>query len=76
MAQVLCLRLAIILHHARIDQPAHVAQIIKARTRCRVNLDANWAQQQPRTLHQLQEEVRRWNAAGPHALELTWRKPS
>jgi len=74
MAQVLCLRLAIILHHARIDQPTEVARIIKARSRCRVSLDKGWAQHQPRTLHLLQEEVRRWNAAGPHALELTWRE--
>ncbi len=78
MAQVLCLRLAIILHHARIELPAKVVQLQAAAPKARgpqagspsLMLASRWAQQHPRTLHLLEEEVRRWAAHGPHGLSL------
>ncbi|MGE5450653.1 MAG: exopolyphosphatase [Acidobacteriota bacterium] len=70
MVQVLCLRLAIILHHARMDLPAKLAQIHKGRTRHRISLPRRWAEQHPRTLHLLQEEARRWDNHGPSGLDI------
>ncbi len=70
MAQVLCLRLAIILHHARMDLPANLVHIQKGRTRTRVTLPKLWAERHPRTLHLLQEEARRWEANGPSGLDI------
>ena len=73
MSQVLCLRIAVILHHARVDLPSHLVTIQKGRTRHRVQLPKAWAQQHLRTLHLLQEEARRWDTNGPSGvtLELT-----
>ncbi|MDE2594297.1 MAG: Ppx/GppA family phosphatase [Burkholderiales bacterium] len=70
MSQVLCLRLAIILHHARMDLPTKLVQIQKGRTRTRVSLPKRWADQHPRTLHLLQEEARRWETHGPSGLDI------
>lgn len=72
MAQVLCLRLAVILHHARIDLPAKLAVLQKGRTRNRLTLPRRWAEQHPRTVHLLQEEARRWALNGPTELDLNW----
>jgi exopolyphosphatase/guanosine-5'-triphosphate,3'-diphosphate pyrophosphatase len=80
MSQVLCLRLAIILHHARIDLPPKVASLAPLRSRkqsgqvvrsVQLQLATRWAQQHPRTLHLLQEETRRWALQGERKLELT-----
>ncbi|MBP8191003.1 MAG: hypothetical protein KAX73_04135, partial [Aquabacterium sp.] len=73
MSQVLCLRIAVILHHARVDLPSHLVTIQKGRTRHRVQLPKAWALQHLRTLHLLQEEARRWDTNGPSGvtLELT-----
>jgi exopolyphosphatase/guanosine-5'-triphosphate,3'-diphosphate pyrophosphatase len=68
MSQVLCLRLATILHHARTPLPANVAQLSTARGRAVLLLEQQWAQQSPRTLHLLNEEARRWAAHGDRAL--------
>lgn len=70
MTQVLCLRLAIILHHARMDLPAKLVQIQMGRTRNGITLPKRWAEMHPRTLHLLQEEVRRWSTNGPSRLDL------
>ena len=71
MAQVMCLRLAIILHHARVELPAKLAQLQRGRGRARLQLSRKWAQEHPRTLHLLQEETRRWGGDGDRQLEVT-----
>ena len=70
MSQVLCLRLAVILHHARVDLPTNLVAIQKGRTRHRVQLPKAWAEQHLRTLHLLQEETRRWDTHGPSGVIL------
>lgn len=60
MTQVLCLRLAIILHHARTDLPPKLAELKTARGRTQLVLSKRWAQEHPRTLHLLHEDCRRW----------------
>jgi exopolyphosphatase/guanosine-5'-triphosphate,3'-diphosphate pyrophosphatase len=70
MSQVLCLRLAIILHHARIDLPGNVATLHRVPGKARLQLDAEWAGTNPRTLHLLEEETRRWAAQGDRELQI------
>ena len=79
MSQVMCLRLAIILHHARIELPAKVVTLGAARSATRngqtvrvsrLQLAARWAEQHPRTLHLLEEESRRWAAQGSRLLDI------
>lgn len=72
MSQVLCLRLAIILHHARIDLPEDVATLQRTRgQKARLQLASDWAQSHPRTLHLLEEETRRWAGQGDRQLQIT-----
>ena len=72
MSQVMCLRLAIILHHARMELPPKVALLQRGRTgKARLVLSRKWAQMHPRTLHLLDEEVRRWAGNGDRQLEIT-----
>ncbi len=71
MSQVMCLRVAIILHHARTDLPAQVATLHKGRaSRMKLVLSKAWAQGHPRTLHLLEEESRRWAAHNSLQLEV------
>jgi exopolyphosphatase / guanosine-5'-triphosphate,3'-diphosphate pyrophosphatase len=81
VAQVMCLRLALILHHARVELPANLASLsaMPARKRLgdtassptlQLHLPVRWAQQHPRTLHLLEEETRRWAARGDQKLVL------
>lgn len=71
MSQVLCLRLASILHHARIDLPEKVATLQRVRGgRARLHLNRRWAIQHPRTIHLLDEETRRWAGQGDRQLEV------
>lgn len=75
MSQVLCLRLAIILHHARMELPADVAALQPGRSgKVRLVLARDWAQQHPRTLHLLDDEVRRWAGQGDRILEVVLAK--
>jgi exopolyphosphatase/guanosine-5'-triphosphate,3'-diphosphate pyrophosphatase len=71
MSQVLCLRLATILHHARVDLPPRMVCLQRGRGRIKLLLNRRWASQHPRTLHLLDEEVRRWGAQGLLRLELS-----
>lgn len=71
MSQVLCLRLAIILHHARVDLPTRVVSLQRSRGKIKLALNRRWAAQHPRTLHLLDEEARRWSAQGRRSLELS-----
>lgn len=71
MSQVLCLRLASILHHARIDLPEKVATLQRIRSgRARLLLNRRWAIQHPRTIHLLDEETRRWAGQGDRQLDI------
>jgi exopolyphosphatase/guanosine-5'-triphosphate,3'-diphosphate pyrophosphatase len=80
MSQVMCLRLALILHHARVELPANLASLSVLPSRKRggepnpltvqLHLPERWAQQHPRTLHLLEEETRRWAAQGDQKLVL------
>lgn len=71
MAQVLCLRLATILHHARVDLPDGVASLKGSPGKARLHLSQAWAQGNPRTLHLLEEEARRWAEQGDRRLQLS-----
>lgn len=71
MSQVLCLRLALILHHARVDLPPKLVGLQRGRGRVRVMLPTRWAAQHPRTLHLLDEETRRWAGQGDRLLEIS-----
>jgi exopolyphosphatase/guanosine-5'-triphosphate,3'-diphosphate pyrophosphatase len=68
MNQVLCLRLATILHHARMDLPARLARLEAGRGRTELHLKGGWARQNPRTLHLLGEETEKWSRQGDRAL--------
>lgn len=68
MMQVLCLRLAVILHHARIDLPARVARLEPGRGRATLLLQRRWAEQRPRTLHLLEQEAAIWSRQGDRDL--------
>ncbi|RZI80628.1 MAG: Ppx/GppA family phosphatase [Rubrivivax sp.] len=68
MSQVLCLRLATILHHARTALPAQVADLRAANGQAVLTLEREWAQHSPRTLHLLGEEAKRWADQGDRAL--------
>ncbi|HET6787136.1 MAG TPA: Ppx/GppA phosphatase family protein, partial [Aquabacterium sp.] len=68
MNQVLCLRLAAILHHARLDLPPRLAQLKQGRGRTELTLQRRWAEQHPRTLHLLAEESARWSQHGDRQL--------
>jgi exopolyphosphatase/guanosine-5'-triphosphate,3'-diphosphate pyrophosphatase len=68
MNQVLCLRLAAILHHARMDLPARSVKLVQGRGRAELQLKASWAHQHPRTLHLLHEESEKWAHQGDRAL--------
>lgn len=70
MNQVLCLRLAIILHHARIDLPPKVASLRSGRGRAELLLDRRWAEQHPRTLHLLRAEAEMWRRQGDRQLDI------
>ena len=71
MSQVLCLRLAIILHHARVDLPPRVVSLQRGRGKIKLMVNKRWSVQHPRTLHLLDEEMRRWGAQGRRQLEVT-----
>lgn len=71
MSQVMCLRLALILHHARMELPEQVATLEPTRSgKVRLMLSRAWAQQHPRTLHLLDDEIRRWAGQGDRTLEV------
>ena len=70
MTQVLCLRLAVILHHARIDLPPTLAKLRANRGRAELLLQRRWAQQHPRTQHLLEEEAQHWARQGDRQLHV------
>ena len=69
--QALCLRLAIILCHARIDVDPRFTRLRVSGTRATLRLDPDWAASHPRALFLLGEEVEAWaRAASPVSLDL------
>jgi exopolyphosphatase/guanosine-5'-triphosphate,3'-diphosphate pyrophosphatase len=71
MQQVLCLRLAVILHHARTDDlPTHAARLEPGRGRATLLLQRRWADQHPRTLHLLEQEALLWSRQGDRELTI------
>jgi exopolyphosphatase/guanosine-5'-triphosphate,3'-diphosphate pyrophosphatase len=68
--QVLCLRLAIIASHARADVEAGAFALKRSGGRATLSLPAGWAEQHPRTVHLLSEEVQAWERGGPLQLAI------
>ena len=69
--QALCLRLAMIKCHARVeidDSALHLRRDGRVAT---LHFGVHWAQAQPRTLHLLQEEALAWSRQGGLSLVLT-----
>jgi exopolyphosphatase/guanosine-5'-triphosphate,3'-diphosphate pyrophosphatase len=69
--QVLALRLAVIKCHARgaVDTAA-LGLSFDGRDRARVRFDAAWAENHPRTLYLLEQEVEAWSRSGAFGLGL------
>jgi exopolyphosphatase/guanosine-5'-triphosphate,3'-diphosphate pyrophosphatase len=69
--QVLCLRLAVLLCHARSTvEPARAALRGTGRSAV-LTLDAAWAEEHPRTMHLLREEVAAWSRSEALRLSVT-----
>ena len=66
--QALCLRLAIILCHARVDVDPRYVRLKVQGSRANLRLDPGWAARHPRALYLLGEEAEAWSRA---ALPLT-----
>lgn len=62
--QVLCLRLAIILSHARVGIDHRVLTLKRQGRSARLELEARWAHKHPRALHLLDEEAHAWADSG------------
>jgi exopolyphosphatase/guanosine-5'-triphosphate,3'-diphosphate pyrophosphatase len=67
---VLCLRLAVLLCHARRDIDARVVSLQARPEGAQLLLGAAWAQGHPRTMHLLGEEARAWERTGRLTLQL------
>jgi exopolyphosphatase/guanosine-5'-triphosphate,3'-diphosphate pyrophosphatase len=68
--QVLCLRLAIIACHARSEIDPQSLRLEHHAGVATLGLPPDWAEQHPRTLHLLAEEVAAWERGGPLRLAL------
>ncbi len=71
MDQVLCLRLAALLHHARMDLPTGVARLRRHDGAAELKLRRQWAHGQLRMMHLLHEECERWADKGDRQLRIT-----
>jgi exopolyphosphatase/guanosine-5'-triphosphate,3'-diphosphate pyrophosphatase len=70
MTQVLCLRLAAILHHPRTDLPAQLGALRMVRGKAELTMPRQWIAQHPRTGHLLDEECAMWAAQGDRQLRI------
>ena len=68
--QVLCLRLAVIVCHARVDVDTRALRLLARERDALLGHDADWSQQHPRTAYLLQEEAALWARSGPLRLVL------
>ena len=62
--QTLCLRLAVIKCHARGAIDTHALRLKREDRGARLDYSADWAQNNPRTLHLLREEAEAWSRQG------------
>jgi exopolyphosphatase/guanosine-5'-triphosphate,3'-diphosphate pyrophosphatase len=60
VAQLLCLRLAVIKCHARRDPDTERAALCARRPRLSLQLRADWAAAYPQSAHLLREEAQAW----------------
>lgn len=68
--QLLCLRLAVILCHARSDVPTDVTQLTAQGQQAWLGLAPAWAAAHPRTVFLLQEEIQAWARSGVLRLQM------
>lgn len=68
--QLLCLRLALILCHARADIPLEALQLTAQGPQAWLGVAPEWAAAHPRTLFLLQEEITAWERVGVLKLAL------
>ncbi|MEO8299193.1 MAG: Ppx/GppA phosphatase family protein [Burkholderiales bacterium] len=68
--QVLCLRLAVVLCHARGELADDAVRLAASGTRVQLALPPQWGQTHPRTLHLLNEEVQAWARVATLTLQL------
>ena len=68
--QVLCLRLAVIVCHARADQAGPVLGLTRDGRDAKVSWPADWVENNPRTLFLLREEALAWSRGGPLNLQV------
>lgn len=68
--QVLCLRLAALLAHARSDVRDGIARLEHSVRGARLHIDPEWAAGHPRTMHLLGEEIQTWASSGCLRVEL------
>jgi exopolyphosphatase/guanosine-5'-triphosphate,3'-diphosphate pyrophosphatase len=68
--QALCLRLAIIECHARSDVGAQALSLRRQGTQAQLSFPPGWAQDHPRTLFLLNEEVAAWERSGVLRLQI------
>ena len=67
---VLCLRLATLLCHARSDLPGRVVRLRRSADGACLAINPAWAEDHPRTMYLLGEEVRAWEKSGRFGLAL------
>jgi exopolyphosphatase / guanosine-5'-triphosphate,3'-diphosphate pyrophosphatase len=69
--QILCLRLAVIICHARVDVNLQDMQLQKTSdNQAQLLMDADWKNNYPRAVHLLQQESENWKRSGLLALEI------
>jgi exopolyphosphatase/guanosine-5'-triphosphate,3'-diphosphate pyrophosphatase len=67
---VLCLRLAVLLSHARNDVPEQVVMLRRTPEGAALRIAPAWADGHPRTMYLLGEEARLWERSGRLRLQL------
>jgi len=68
--QIMALRLAVILCHARTDIDIRALRLLRTGNRVEMKLPRRWLTEQPRTLFLLREEAQAWQRAGVMELVL------
>ena len=70
LGQVMALRLAVILCHARTDIDTRALRLLRLGNKVEMRVPRKWLTEQPRTLFLLREEVQAWARAGVMELAL------
>jgi exopolyphosphatase/guanosine-5'-triphosphate,3'-diphosphate pyrophosphatase len=66
--QVLCLRLGLIVCHARSEVGSEALQLARRKDSAVLGFAPGWAEAHPRTLHLLREEAEAWSRSGALSL--------